>query len=319
MARPWRIQFSGAAYHVTARGNNRQKIFLDDRDKKRFLAVLEQAVARFRLKLIAFCLMDNHYHLFLRTPDANLSRAMHWINATYTTRFHRRHSRSGHLFQGRFKAVLVCEDSHWINLSVYVHLNPVRAGMAVGPADYEWSSFKDYTRVKSRFGWLDPGQVLDLYGASDRARRRRYREHCSRLMGKAPSYWEEFWSGVSEESADLMKKLSGKYKPKGDTSEMPEFMASRPALDIAAESERVARAFGMGIDDFLSRRRNNPARQAAYWLLVRFHGIKVNEAARHFDVGASAVSMGVRRVDERMQRDRNLRKKMKALCDYVKT
>ena len=95
MARPWRIQFKGACYHVTARGNNRQDIFFDDLDRRRFLAVLEEAADRFTLRVFAFCLMTNHYHLFLRTPDANLSPAMQWINGTYTARFNRRHRRSG--------------------------------------------------------------------------------------------------------------------------------------------------------------------------------------------------------------------------------
>ena len=143
MARPWRIQYPDAIYHVTSRGNNRQEIFLEDEDRRLFLDTLAAVISRFNLHLFAFCLMSNHFHLFLRTPQANLSRAMQWLIGTYTRRFLGRHRRGGHLFQGRFKAALVADEGHWLNLSLYLHLNPVRAGLVEDPAGYEWARFRD--------------------------------------------------------------------------------------------------------------------------------------------------------------------------------
>jgi len=166
MARPWRIEFPQAVYHVTARGNNRADIVRDDHDRREFIALLAAAALRFNLKIFAFCLMTNHYHLFLRTPDANLSRAMHWLNATYTIRFNRRRRRHGHVFQGRYKSMLVADTAHWSVLSIYIHLNPVRAG--VTPMErltgYRASSFWYLNRKAERPGFLRVETALEEAG-----------------------------------------------------------------------------------------------------------------------------------------------------------
>jgi putative transposase len=140
MARPLRIEFAGALYHVTSRGNERRRIFRDDVDRKMFLTFLGQAVKRFGWSVTAWVLMSNHYHLVVQTPEANLSRGMHWINGTYAAWFNRRHDRSGHLFQGRFHGVLVEKETYLRELLRYVVLNPVRAKMVARPEDYRWSS-----------------------------------------------------------------------------------------------------------------------------------------------------------------------------------
>lgn len=124
MARPIRIEFEGALYHVTARGNERRAIFRSDADRALFLETLGECIAQFGLILHTYCLMRNHYHLVVETPRANLSRALGWLQTTYTIRFNRRHRRSGHLFQGRFKAHLVEADSYAMELLRYIHLNP---------------------------------------------------------------------------------------------------------------------------------------------------------------------------------------------------
>lgn len=129
MSRPIRIAFPDALYHVTARGDRREAIFDDDQDRRQFLATLEQVVDRFNWVCHAWCLMDNHYHLLIQTPDGNLSRGMRQLNGVYTQASNRRHRRVGHLFQGRFKAILVDSDAYLLELGRYVVLNPVRAGM----------------------------------------------------------------------------------------------------------------------------------------------------------------------------------------------
>ena len=126
MARPIRVEYANAVYHVTARGNERKAIYRDDADRQRFLETIEETVERFGLAIHAFCLMPNHYHLLLQTPRANLSAAAGWLQTTYSIRFNRRHRRSGHLFQGRYKAHVVEEDAYARELIKYIHLNPVR-------------------------------------------------------------------------------------------------------------------------------------------------------------------------------------------------
>ena len=164
MARPLRVEFPGAVYHVMARGNERRSIFQDDKDRQRFLDTLAEAVTQFGLRLHAYCLMSNHYHLVMGTPHANLSRSMGWLQTTYTARFNARYRRHGHLFQGRFKAQLVEADEYGQWLVEYVHVNPVRprqksalvpAERAVELEQYRWSSHRAYAGLERQVSeWL---------------------------------------------------------------------------------------------------------------------------------------------------------------------
>src|SRR5271155_480502 len=161
MARPIRIEFEGALYHITARGNERREIFRSDADRTLFLATLEQCVKENGLLLHAWCLMPNHYHLIVETPRGNLTKAISWLQTTYTIRFNRRHARNGHLFQGRFKAHLVDADAYAMKLVRYIHLNPVRPRnkAAIRREDwgkleaFPWSSHRDYLGLRKAPAW----------------------------------------------------------------------------------------------------------------------------------------------------------------------
>ena len=142
MARPLRIEYPGAVYHVTSRGNARQDIYLDDKDRLRFLKIVQQVIDRFNWLCHAYCLMGNHYHLLIETVDPTLSRGMRHLNGVYTQTFNRRHQRVGHVFQGRFKAILVERDAYLLQLSRYVVMNPVRAKMVRAAKDWPWSSYR---------------------------------------------------------------------------------------------------------------------------------------------------------------------------------
>jgi len=142
MARPLRIEYPGAVYHVTARGNGRQEIFHDDHDYRKFLEVLGKTIGRFNWLCHAYCLMGNHYHLMIETPDANISKGMRHLNGVFSQAHHKRHETVGHLFQGRFKAIIVDRESYLLELARYVVLNPVRAGLVARPEDWPWSSYR---------------------------------------------------------------------------------------------------------------------------------------------------------------------------------
>jgi len=148
MTRPLRIEFKGAVYHITSRGNARQAIFLDEKDFTDFLTVLCSVVKRYHFILHSFCLMNNHYHLLMETPEANLSRGMRQLNGLYTQRFNQRHKRVGHLFQGRYKAILIDKDNYLLELCRYIVLNPIRAKIAKDPKDWRWSSYLATTGYK---------------------------------------------------------------------------------------------------------------------------------------------------------------------------
>ena len=172
MARKMRVEFDGAIYHVMCRGDRRQAIFLDDEDRRRFLRTLGEACERTGWRVHAYVLMSNHYHWLLETPKANLVRGMHWFQTAYTARFNARHKLAGHLFQGRYKAVVIDpeEGNYFVTVSGYIHLNPARAGL-VGPEgklrDYRWSSLPAYTKGSDRPGWLETRVVLGELGWQD--------------------------------------------------------------------------------------------------------------------------------------------------------
>ena len=155
MARPLRIEFPGAVYHVTSRGDRRESIVEDDTDRAALLAVVALGLERFDAQMLSYCLMGNHYHFVLHTREPNLSRLMRHINGVYTQGFNRRHRLVGHLFQGRFKAILVDTDAYLLEVCRYVELNPVRAGMVNGPQAWAWSSYRAHVGLAPTPPWLD--------------------------------------------------------------------------------------------------------------------------------------------------------------------
>jgi len=175
MGRPLRIEYPGAIYHITARGNERQSIAFDDRDRAKWLGLLKETVEACNWRMFAFALMDNHFHLFMQTSDGNLSSGMHAFNGSYAKYVNTRHARSGHLFQDRFKDVLIEEEGHWLEVSRYVHLNPVRAGLVSKPEQWKWSSYPGYYWHARRLKWIDYRAVLEEFGGENPSGRRAYR------------------------------------------------------------------------------------------------------------------------------------------------
>ena len=168
MARPLRIEYPNAYYHVINRGNAGENIFLNERDKEKFLEYLSIAAERFSLIIHTYCLMSNHYHLVVETPKANLSRAIQWLNVSYATYFNRKRDRKGHLFQGRFKSIVIDADEYLAQLSHYIHLNPVRVKMVVNPADYPWSSYSLFIGKDKKPDWFDTS-LLAYFGKKKKA------------------------------------------------------------------------------------------------------------------------------------------------------
>ncbi|MBN2254295.1 MAG: transposase [Deltaproteobacteria bacterium] len=174
MARPIRIEYEGGFYHVTSRGNARQDIFANDEDYRIFLAILAKVVERYRWIVHAYCLMVNHYHLMVETPQANLSQGMRQINGVYTQKHNRRHNRVGHLFQGRYKALVIERDSYLLELCRYIALNPVRAGLVSSPEDWPWSSYSATAGIKPQESSLDTDWLLSYFSLSKPQAHKRY-------------------------------------------------------------------------------------------------------------------------------------------------
>ncbi len=183
MPRPPRVEFPDALYHVTTRGVHKAPIIVDDHDRVRWMEYLKQAVTRFGLRLYAFVLMDNHFHLFVCTPNANLGKAMQYLNGSYAMYFNTRHEKSGHIFERRYHAVLVENEGHYTEVSRYIHLNPVRAGIVAQPKDYAWSSYPIFHWGRMALPWLDCEEVLGEFGEGKEARQR-YRNFVADGMNK---------------------------------------------------------------------------------------------------------------------------------------
>ena len=169
MARPLRIEFAGALYHLTARGNERRDIFFSDADRAVFLDILGKVCSRYNWICHAYCQMGNHYHLLIETPDGDLSIGMRQLNGVYTQYINRTHQRVGHLFQGRFKGILVQKESYLLELARYIVLNPVRAGMVGEPCNWPWSSYRPTVGTAAKPPWLMTDWLLSAFD-SDRGR-----------------------------------------------------------------------------------------------------------------------------------------------------
>lgn len=211
MTRPLRIEFSGALYHVTARGDRQEAIYEDDEDRRRFLTTVGEVVEGWNWVCHAYCLMTNHYHLVLETPDGNLSKGMRQLNGVYTQASNRRHRRVGHLFQGRYKAILVDRDAYLLELTRYVALNPVRAGMVRSPGDWEWSSYRAMVGEAQNPSWLETDGLLAQFSAKRTVARRRYSQFVAEGIGRE-NIWAELKAQIYLGDESFVKRMQGKVE-----------------------------------------------------------------------------------------------------------
>lgn len=282
MARPLRVQFEGAIYHVTCRGNARNDVFLDAKDRTMFLGMLGKTIERYNWLCHAYCLMDNHYHLLVETPDANISKGMHYLNCVYTIYFNRNHDRVGHVLQGRYKSILVERDSHLLELTRYIVLNPVRAGFVKRPEEWPWSSYRATAGIEGAPPFLHTSWLLDQFDKNSERARQLYREFVANEGKTGP--WEELKGGVvlgSENFLDVVKPLLDNYQ---QDNEYPIYQrkAARPTL-----KELFA---NIKIDD--KRERNGKIYEA-----VRVHGYTQTEVARFLGLHYSTVSVILKQED----------------------
>ena len=220
MARPLRIEFAGALYHVTSRGDGQEDIYRDDNDRKVFLEVLAEAKARFNWIIHAYCLMSNHYHILIETPDSNLSKGMRHLNGVYTQRYNHLHKRSGHVFQGRYKAILVQKESYLMELSRYIVLNPVRARMARSAKDWEWSSYRATAGLTRAYPWLTTDWILASFSGRRHEAMQQYRSFVSAGRNQ-PKPWEEFKNQIYLGDEEFVDEMQSKLLPDKDLSEIP--------------------------------------------------------------------------------------------------
>lgn len=242
MSRPLRIEFPGAVYHVTSRGNAREKIFRDDQDRKNFLETLAAVVKRHNWLCHAYCQMDNHYHLRIETPDANLSKGMRQLNGVYTQRYNKRHGKTGHVFQGRFKAILVQKDSYLLELSRYVVLNPVRAKIIEDPKEWKWSSYLATAGLKKVPDCLTADWLLHHFGSDRKTAQTRYKDFVKEGI-KKNSPWNDLQGQILLGDEKFVEEFKDLLAGKEQIKEIPrsQRQVGRPSLqELFKEKENKA-------------------------------------------------------------------------------
>ena len=300
MARPLRIEYPGAYYHVTTRGNEQKEIFKSQKDREKFLSYLESAVVRYGAVIHAYCLMSNHYHLLLETPAGNLSQIMRHVNGAYTTYFNVKRKRAGHLLQGRYKAILVEADDYAAELSRYIHLNPVRAGMVARPEDHPWSSYRRYIGQSRAPAWLKTDFILGYFGGDGSAGWKGYRAFAEeRLGGDCTSPLEKVVAstvlGSPEFVAEVSERNVGERRDGRNLPAVKE-LRLRPSLDdilgtLATEApsdEKLWRNIGI-------------------YCCQKYSGAKLREIGGRFGISDAAVSQASRRLVLKAEKDRELK------------
>lgn len=300
MARPLRIEYAGALYHVMSRGNERRPIVRDDADRQRRLDWLQRTVETYGWRLHAFALLANHDHLFVETPDANLSAGMHLFNSSYTSYFNRRHRRAGHLFQGRFKAHLIDDQGYYLEVSRYIHLNPVRAKLVARPEQWRWSSYPGYHRAARRLSWVTYGSVLGEFGHPTSKARRAYAQFVRRGVEQPPtSPLVDAIGGLLVGSDPFIARMRHLLDDQLEDPDRPQLqrLRSRPTLDQIIEA--VSDYFGQEEPDWSPGRRiEDASRAVAAYLARRRFGYPATAIARALGYrGHSSVHYAVTRVE----------------------
>jgi len=319
MTRPLRILIPGAFYHVTCRGNERRAIYRDDRDRSLFLEKLRGSLATYDVELHAYVLMSNHFHLLVATSKGNLSEFMRHFNISYTAAFNRRHRRVGHLFQGRYKAILIDQDNYLLELSRYVHLNPVRIkgyrGRSAGErrrylARYRWSSLAGYTKAANQQGWVRYGRVLGQIGGS----RKRYAAFVGEGLERGyATPWDAVTGQVVLGKEDFVEGVRGVVGG-GRAREQPS------ARGISAKSQaaivrEVCRWFGVKESEIRGKRSGKRDERGVAMEMLYRHG-QLSQAAIGKELGGLdyvTVSRERKRLGDRVQTDKRLAAAMEGL------
>ena len=252
MARPLRLEFAGALYHVTSRGDGQDDIFESDVDRHNFLSLLGDVCETYNWVCHAYCLMSNHYHLLIETPDANLSKGMRQLNGVYTQTFNRNHNRVGHVFQGRYKAIHIEKETYLLELARYIVLNPVRAEMVRAAKDWPWSSYRSTTGQSPAPDWLNTDWVLAAFGRSKRKAVDGYRRFVSEGKNQ-PSPWKEVRNQVYLGSDSFVIEMDALIDGDKDLSEIPSSQRRGIAASLeeyeeknSSRNEAVAAAYASG-------------------------------------------------------------------------
>ena len=300
MSRPLRIEYSGAIYHIISRGNDQRSIFGDSKSYQKFLNYLEKAKDKFGIVIHAYCLMDNHYHLLMETPNGNLCRTMQYVNSSYTTYYNVKNKRNGHLLQGRYKSILVEKDSYFLELGRYIHLNPVRAGIIRYPEDYAWSSYKYYlNKNKEKPYFLRLEEMLGNFDS-----KKSYKEF---VVAGMKNINEKIVSGFILGSVEFIEEIKKKYlnDSRADLRDLPE---KRFLLKVELNIENIRK--------LLAKKKGKDNKKFLTYFLRKYGELTLKDIAEEVfnkKLSVSGVSQIVRRIDKRREEDSIFNKELSGI------
>ena len=314
MARPYRLQGEGCLYHITSRGDDRKKIFLNETDYRKFLEYLKTAKERFKFYLYCYCLMGNHYHLLLETTQPNISNIMQYINTSYTTYYNIKRKRCGHLFQGRYKSILVDADAYFLELTRYIHLNPVKAKIVTVPEEYPWSSCKGYLNKKGD-GLIDKDKIkkcLDM-GTAD------YRSFLLKGIGVEYNPFKDVYAGFLLGRVDFIKDKLKSLKEQIEDKEFSYKKELSAHLNEADIIEAVAKHYRKSPKELIEMK-TRPAteKKIAIYLLKRLTALTNKQIGKIFGISFSAVSKAAKDMIGLIDKDVDIRKVVEGLISSFK-
>jgi len=311
MSRPLRIEYPNAWYHIMNRGGRHNVIFEDKNDYSLFLDLLQETVEIFHIKVSAFCLMHNHYHLLIQTPEANISRSMRHINGVYTQRFNKKHGYDGHLFRGRYKSILIDEDSYLLQVMRYIHRNPITAGLTE-KLNYIWSSHKAYLSDSKKWNWISRDKLLKMLSENKALQKNVYRDFVNKSDNDHLSaiYTKRKLPAMLG-SETFLKVIKDQYFTKKRHSEVPESRLLAPEKDTIISA--VCTEYNVPLSDVLASKRGhiNEPRNVAMYLMRHVRGDTLSALCKEFGLkkDSSAGSI-VDRVKKQIIKDTQLRTKV---------
>ena len=312
MTRPLRIQYSNAWYHVMNRGRSRTKIFNSPEDYLVFIELLREATFLWKVKIAAYCLMSNHYHLLVQTPGANLSRCMRHINGIYTQYFNRTNRSDGPLFRGRYKSIIVDQDRYLLELVRYIHRNPLRAGLVKRLEDYRWTSHKAYISESNQWNWLHKEFVLSMLEEHTDKQRQAYLAFIKQSESETlKTIYEKSNLPLYLGAKDFIDDIRHKYSGKTIKEEMPQFREL--AIDKTEIEHAVVKFYQLETEELMKSRRGNynEARNVAIYLMRKHTGVALKDIGVRFGMNNySSVGSVITRTKQEMVRNRNLRQRV---------